>query len=50
MTFLRPQQLVHYTDAALTEIAPLVEVFAEAENLPAHAEAIRARRSDGSDQ
>ena len=45
MTFLRPQQLVRYSSDALADIGPMVEVFAEAEDLPAHAEALRARRS-----
>jgi len=44
MTFLRPQQLVRYSSDALVDIGPMVEVFAEAEDLPAHAEALRARR------
>ena len=49
MTFLRPQQLVRYSADALATIGPMVEVFAEAENLPAHAEAIRARTSPRKD-
>ena len=49
MTFLRPQQLVHYSSDALGTIGPMVEVFAEAEDLPAHAEAVRARTSTRKD-
>ena len=43
MTFLRPQQLVTYSREALAEIAGPLGVFARAENLPAHAEAVHAR-------
>lgn len=42
-TFLRPVNLIAYDRAALEEIAPHVIAFAEAERLPAHGEAIRAR-------
>ena len=49
MTFLRPQQLVRYTAEALAAIGPMVETFAEAEDLPAHAEAVRARRTGRED-
>lgn len=49
MTFLRPQQLVRYSSEALSAIGPMVEVFAEAEDLPAHAEAVRARTSPRKD-
>lgn len=49
MTFLRPQQLVRYSSDALATIGPMVEVFADAEDLPAHAEAIRARTSPRKD-
>ena len=42
-TFLRPVNLIEYDRAALEEIAPHVIAFAEAEGLPAHSEAIRAR-------
>ncbi|WP_408935716.1 histidinol dehydrogenase [Corynebacterium marquesiae] len=42
-TFMRPVNLIDYNRAALEEIAPHVIAFAEAEGLPAHGEAIRAR-------
>ena len=42
-TFMRPVNLIDYDRAALEEIAPHVIAFAEAEGLPAHGEAIRAR-------
>ena len=42
-TFLRPVNLIEYDRAALEKIAPHVIAFAEAEGLPAHGEAIRAR-------
>ena len=42
-TFMRPVNLIEYDRAALEEIAPHVIAFAEAEGLPAHGEAIRAR-------
>lgn len=47
MSFLRPQQIVHYDRSALQEISDQIQVFARAENLPAHAEAIEARWQDG---
>ena len=43
LTFLRTQQIVDYDQEALSHIAPHVETFARAENLPAHAEAIAVR-------
>ena len=43
MTFLKTQQIVDYDQEALSHIAPHVENFARAENLPAHAEAIAVR-------
>lgn len=42
-TFMRPVNLIDYDRAALEEIAPHLIAFAEAEGLPAHGEAIRAR-------
>ena len=42
-TFMRPVNLIEYDRAALEEIAPHVIAFAEAEGLPSHGEAIRAR-------
>jgi histidinol dehydrogenase len=41
--FLKSVQQVRYSQAALERVAPLVEAFAEAEDLPAHAEAVAAR-------
>ena len=43
LALLRPVNLIEYDRAALEEIAPHVIAFAEAEGLPAHGEAIRAR-------
>lgn len=42
-TFLKPVHLIEYTEAALKEIAHTVVTLADAEDLPAHGEAIRAR-------
>ncbi|WP_027011962.1 histidinol dehydrogenase [Corynebacterium freiburgense] len=42
-TFLRSVHVVEYDEAALKEIADTVVVLADAEQLPAHGEAIRAR-------
>lgn len=42
-TFLRPVNLIHYEEAALKEIADTVITLADAEDLPAHGEAIRCR-------
>ncbi|MFT4135299.1 histidinol dehydrogenase [Microbacterium sp.] len=42
-TFLRPQQVVEYDRAALEGVAAHIDALAEAEQLPAHAEAVRAR-------
>ncbi len=42
-TFLRPVNLIEYDRAALEDIAPAIIDFADAEHLPAHGEAIRAR-------
>lgn len=42
-TFLRPQQVVEYDRAALAEVAPHVLALSEAEHLPAHGDAVRAR-------
>ncbi|GAA2175004.1 histidinol dehydrogenase [Agrococcus versicolor] len=42
-TFLRPQQVVRYDLEGLRGIADAVVALAESEDLPAHAEAIRAR-------
>ncbi len=45
-TFLRPVQVVHYDRAALADIAPTVQVLADAEDLPAHGAAVAARDAD----
>lgn len=42
-TFLRPVNLIEYDEAALKEVSDVVINFANAEDLPAHGEAIRAR-------
>ena len=46
MSFLRSQQVVNYSEAALKEVASKLEVFAEAEGLPAHSEAVQIRFED----
>lgn len=45
-TFLRAVNLINYDEAALKEIAGTVVALADAEDLPAHGEAIRARFED----
>ncbi|HET8779280.1 MAG TPA: histidinol dehydrogenase [Agromyces sp.] len=42
-TFLRPQQVVRYDAEALREVAPVIAALSEAEDLPAHGEAVAAR-------
>lgn len=42
-TFLRPQQVVRYDAEALREVAPAIAALSDAEDLPAHGEAVRAR-------
>ncbi len=42
-TFLRPVNVVEYSEEALRDIAPAVVRLADAEQLPAHGEAIKAR-------
>jgi histidinol dehydrogenase len=42
-TFLRPQQVVNYTLAALDEVRPAIVALSTAEDLPAHGAAITAR-------
>lgn len=42
-TFLRGLHFVRYNELAFREIAPSVVAFAEAEDLPAHGDAIKAR-------
>ncbi|MDQ1514122.1 MAG: histidinol dehydrogenase, partial [Microbacteriaceae bacterium] len=41
--FLRQQQVVEYDTAALAEARPHVRVLADAEDLPAHGDAVDAR-------
>jgi histidinol dehydrogenase len=45
-SFLRSQQVVHYSGDALNVIGQRIIDFADAEYLPAHAEAIRVRMED----
>ncbi|SFR78985.1 histidinol dehydrogenase [Agromyces sp. CF514] len=42
-TFLRPQQVVRYDEAALREVAPVIATLSDEEDLPAHGEAVTAR-------
>ncbi|WP_430646625.1 histidinol dehydrogenase [Agromyces sp. GXS1127] len=42
-TFLRPQQVVRYDEAALREVAHVIATLSEEEDLPAHGEAVTAR-------
>lgn len=42
-TFLRPQQVIRYDEAALAEVSADVTALADAELLPAHGEAVAAR-------
>jgi histidinol dehydrogenase len=42
-TFLRPQQIIDYDRAALSEVRERIVALAEAEALPAHGEAVEAR-------
>ena len=42
-TFLRPQQVVRYDEAALREVAPVIAALSAEEDLPAHGEAVTAR-------
>jgi histidinol dehydrogenase len=44
-SFLKTVQVVDYSRTALDDVAPFVEMLAEAEDLPGHADAIRVRRS-----
>jgi histidinol dehydrogenase len=45
-TFLRPQQIIEYTQAGLEPLAELIDDFAQAEGLPAHGQAVTARFDD----
>jgi histidinol dehydrogenase len=42
-TFLRPQQVVNYTEAALREVEARIVALSTAEDLPAHGAAVTAR-------
>ncbi|MET0736048.1 MAG: histidinol dehydrogenase [Microbacterium sp.] len=42
-TFLRPQQIIEYDRAALADVREAIVTLAEAEELPAHGEAVEAR-------
>jgi len=44
-TFLRGIHLVEYTEQALADVADHVVALADAEDLPAHGQAVRARFS-----
>ena len=44
-TFLRAQQIVHYSEQALSKVALQVDTFAKAEGLSAHGDAITIRQS-----
>ncbi|MGC5626855.1 histidinol dehydrogenase [Georgenia sp. Z1344] len=44
MAYLRPVQLIEYTKDALAAEAPHLRALAEAEDLPAHADAVNVRR------
>lgn len=47
-SFLRGIHVVTYDEAALTEVGPAVVTLAQAEDLPAHGEAVTARTDPGS--
>ena len=42
-TFLRPQQIVNYSKDALREVGEVLPLFANAEDLPAHGDAVSER-------
>lgn len=42
-TFLRPQQVIEYSSLALQQLAESLPMFAQAEDLPAHGEAVSKR-------
>jgi histidinol dehydrogenase len=46
-TFLRPQQVVNYSEAALAEVASQLDTFAIAEGLRAHGDAAKIRFTGG---
>jgi histidinol dehydrogenase len=43
VTFLRPQQIVRYDREALRAVADRIRAFSDAEDLPAHGDAVAAR-------
>jgi len=45
-TFLRPQQIVRYERDALRDVAPHIRAMSDAEQLPAHGDAVDARFRD----
>jgi len=47
LTFLRQMQVIDYSRAALSQVAPHVLALSEAEDLPAHGEAVSARFGPG---
>jgi histidinol dehydrogenase len=42
-TFVRPQQVINYTKGALSAAAPGIRALSDAEDLPAHGDAVDAR-------
>jgi histidinol dehydrogenase len=42
-SFLRSQQIIRYDSAALRQVADQIVTLSNAENLPAHGEAVSAR-------
>lgn len=42
-TFLRPQQIIEYSESALRQVSEPLQTFAKAEGLPAHGDASRIR-------
>ena len=46
-TFLRAQQVIRYDKAALLGVAPEIRALADAENLPAHGDAVEIRFAKG---
>jgi histidinol dehydrogenase len=46
-TFLRPQQVVHYHQEALRDVAHHIRAMSDAEQLPAHGDAVDARFRNG---
>ncbi len=45
-TFLRPQQVVHYSAGALSQVRERIVALSSAEDLPAHGDAVTARFED----